>query len=83
MDLGYGLMEDAQRHDAYPAFSQPCLIFHGNQDAVVPAAMSTKYATGRNNVSLKLLESGHELTDVLDEIWKDAKPFLLDAMTGR
>ncbi len=83
MDLGYDLMEDALQYDPYPAFSPPCLIFHGTADAVVPSSMSEKYALGRNNVSLKLLDSGHELTDVLDEIWKDAKPFLLDGIAGR
>jgi hypothetical protein len=59
------------------------MIFHGTQDSVVPVSLSQKYASGTNNVSLKLLNSGHELTDVLDEIWNDAKPFLLDGMAGR
>jgi pimeloyl-ACP methyl ester carboxylesterase len=83
LGLGYELMEDAQRYDPFPAFPQPCMIFHGTQDSVVPVSLSQKYASGTNNVSLKLLNSGHELTDVLDEIWNDAKPFLLDGMAGR
>jgi len=83
MDLRYALVEDAQLYDPFPVFPQPCMIFHGTQDAVVPVSMSQKCASGATNVSLKLLASGHELTDVLDEIWKDAKPFLLDGIAGR
>jgi pimeloyl-ACP methyl ester carboxylesterase len=78
MDLSYGLMRDAEIYEDYPEVSAPCLIFHGVRDPVVPVAVSEKFALGRSNVRLVELESGHELTDVLDEIWKESKPFLMN-----
>lgn len=78
MDLSYGLMIDAQKYEDYPEVSAPCLLFHGVQDPVVPVAFSEAFARGRCNVRLVELKSGHDLTDVLDEIWKESKPFLLN-----
>ena len=36
-DLGYQLIESAAQYEAYPELAQPALIFHGRNDAVVPA----------------------------------------------
>ncbi len=74
--LGYQLMEDASRYEPFPEFCQPALIFHGNRDPVVPVQQSAVYAQAHPNVRLLRLDSGHELTDVLDEIWQDVKVFL-------
>jgi uncharacterized protein len=71
--IGYRLMEDARRYEPFPTFQQPALIFHGTQDRVVPVQYSLTFAQAHENVRLVRLESGHELTDVLDEIWQDAK----------
>jgi uncharacterized protein len=78
MDLKYGLMRDAAKYEEYPEVSAPCLVFHGLQDPVVPVAASETFARGRSNVRLIEVESGHELMDVLDEIWEESKPFLLN-----
>lgn len=75
--IGYQLMEDAQRYEAFPAFTQPCLDFHGVQDPVVPVEYSDQFARDRPNVELIRLPSGHELTDVLDDIWDRAGQFVL------
>lgn len=74
--LGYQLMEDASRYEPLPAFRQPALIFHGTQDRVVPVQYSSAFADSHENVRFIALESGHELTDVLDEIWSKTKDFL-------
>jgi pimeloyl-ACP methyl ester carboxylesterase len=76
MDLGYQIVEDAQGFPEEPEFSQPALMFHGLQDPVVPAAISEAYAAGHPNVKLRLFDSGHELTDVLEQMWTSTLGFL-------
>ncbi len=65
-DLGYQIVEDAARYDAFPDFNQPALIFHGVHDDVVPVERSRSFAAGHPNVRLEVLDSGHELLNVLD-----------------
>lgn len=77
LPLAYSLMEDAAAYESFPVFSQPALIFHGTLDSVVPVQQSVAYAEARQNVGLVPLESGHELTDVLEQIWTQTKDFLL------
>jgi uncharacterized protein len=74
--IGYQLMEDAGGFEPEPEFSQPCLLFHGTQDPLVPIAQSVEFAASRPNVRLIRLASGHELTDVLDKIWEESERFL-------
>ena len=74
--LGYQFMEDSSKYEDEPDFKQPALILHGRHDDVVPARISELYANQRRNITLKLLESGHELTDVLDELWLETEAFL-------
>jgi uncharacterized protein len=74
--LGYQFVEDAAQYEDEPDFAQPALILHGTRDDVVPAAISTDYASRRPGVRLALLESGHELTDVLDRMWVEVADFL-------
>ena len=77
MNLGYQLLEDADPYEDYPDFRQPALIFHGSADDVVPARYSQEFAHGRPNVRLEILNSGHELTDVLDYIGPKVLEFLI------
>jgi uncharacterized protein len=74
--LGYQFVEDSVQYEDAPDFSQPALIFHGLRDDVVPAEVSRRYAAGHANVELRLVESGHELTDVLDPLWEETATFL-------
>lgn len=69
MELGYGLMEDSLRYEDEPQFTQPCLIFHGTRDPIVPVELSRRIRDTRPNVSLVEFDSGHELTDVLANMW--------------
>ncbi len=74
--IGYQLMEDAGQFEPDPQFSQPCLLFHGVHDPLVPIAQSLEFSAIRPNVRLIGLDSGHELTDVLDKIWDESERFL-------
>lgn len=77
--ISYDLMEDAGRYEAFPEFSQPALLFHGEQDPVVPIRLSSAFAESHPNARLVRLQSGHELTDVLPTIWEESRQFLLEA----
>jgi pimeloyl-ACP methyl ester carboxylesterase len=81
--IGYGLMEDAGRFEPYPDVRQPVLIIHGNQDQSVPVHESVAFAEGRPNVQLVRLESGHELTDVLEVVWQRSEAFLKELRTRK
>jgi pimeloyl-ACP methyl ester carboxylesterase len=75
--LGFQLMEDAAKYPAFPNIKQPCLILHGLNDEVVPYEKSARFAAGHpDNAKLLPVDSGHELTDVLNEIWDKSSSFL-------
>jgi len=76
MNLGYQLLEDADRYEDFPSFLHPTLIFHGSQDDVVPPRYSEEFARGRPKVRLEILESGHELTDQLEYLAPRTLEFL-------
>lgn len=75
--LGYQLMADAERYEDYPDFSQPALIFQGERDDVVPPRYSREFAAAHPNAGLEVLNSGHELLDVLDYMGPKTTEFLL------
>lgn len=74
--LRYQIVEDALQYEDEPAFHQPALVLHGRRDEVVPVAVSKAFAEGHPNVTLRVLESGHELTDVLGQLWWETAAFL-------
>ena len=74
--LGYQFVEDGFQYEDEPGFSQPGLILHGSQDPVVPVDVSRHFAATHSNVRLKEFSSGHELTDVLDDLWRETTGFL-------
>jgi hypothetical protein len=74
--LGYQIVEDARQYEDEPAFTQPALVLHGRKDEVVPAELSKVFAARHPNVKLRLVDSGHELTDVLEELWTETATFL-------
>lgn len=81
--LSYRLIEDGVQYEEYPDVRQPALVFHGSKDTSVPAEYSVEFAAGRANVRLELVESDHELTDVLDRMWEKVRQFLLPGVPGR
>jgi pimeloyl-ACP methyl ester carboxylesterase len=74
--LGYQFVEDAVQYEDEPDFGQPALILHGTRDDVVPAEVSEQFALHHPNVRVCLVQSGHELTDVLDKLWLETASFL-------
>jgi uncharacterized protein len=74
--IGWGLIEDGMKYDPTPHFTQPALIFHGMDDSVVPAAYSEAFASNHPNVTLYLLKSDHQLTDVTQFMWAETSRFL-------
>ena len=75
--LGYQLLEDAADYEDYPDVRQPTLIFHGARDDVVPPQSSQVFAASRPNVRLEILDSGHDLLNVLDHMAPRIAAFLL------
>jgi pimeloyl-ACP methyl ester carboxylesterase len=76
--LSYRIMEDAAAYEDFPDFRQPVLIFHGDRDEVVPAEYSRQFASTHPNVHLfRVLQSGHELLDVLDVMAEPIVQFLV------
>jgi hypothetical protein len=74
--LGYGFVTDAARYPAYPKIDQPALVLHGRSDTVVPATHSAEFARRNPGTRLVLLDSGHEMTDVLGVLWAETAAFL-------
>lgn len=74
--LGYQFLEDAAQYEAVPDFHQPALILHGTEDTVVPCQVSRDFALEHAQVRLNVFKSGHELTDVLEDLWREVLGFL-------
>jgi pimeloyl-ACP methyl ester carboxylesterase len=74
--LGYQIVEDAQTFEDEPEFQQPALVLHGIHDEVIPVEISRTYAARHANVSLRVFDSGHELTNVLEDLWEETLRFL-------
>ena len=75
-NLHYGFYEDALQYELEPDFTQPALILHGTGDGVVPLEFSQAYVKRHPSVTLELVASGHELTDVLPFLWEKTRAFL-------
>jgi len=74
--LGYGFLEEAAKYDASPDFHQRALILHGTEDPVVPYQNSYNFALEHARTRLVPFKSGHELTDVLEDLWREVATFL-------
>jgi pimeloyl-ACP methyl ester carboxylesterase len=76
VELGYRLIEDALQYEAYPDVTQPALLFQGKNDRVVPPEYAVAFAGLHPNAILRLMDSDHDLVNVLDEMWMDTESFL-------
>jgi surfactin synthase thioesterase subunit len=74
--IGYGLYEDLDRYDPAPPVRIPALAFMGRQDETVAPAAVERWAAQNPNVHLRMLDSGHELTDQLETMWIESAAFL-------
>jgi len=75
--ISYALLEDGAQYEDYPHATQPFLIFHGARDDVVPAELSRRFVTDHANATLEVVDSGHEMLNVLDAIGSKVTKFLL------
>jgi len=75
--VGFGLIEDGLKFAAEPNFKQPAEIFHGVADDVVPLSFSRQFVATHPNAKLTELQSGHEMTEVMEEIWTSSRDFLV------
>jgi pimeloyl-ACP methyl ester carboxylesterase len=75
--ISYALLEDGAQYEDYPDFTQPALIFHGVDDDVVPAGLSRRFVAAHPNATLEIVDSGHEMLNVLDSIAPQVTGFLL------
>jgi uncharacterized protein len=75
--LSPALLDDGLAYEDYPDFRQPALIFHGKHDDVVPADYSANFAESHANAHLEILDSGHDLHNVLDYMAPKVEEFLM------
>ena len=78
LPLSPNLIDDAHRYEAYPDVRQPTLIFHGQSDDIVPVSDSVTFTSIRPNVEIDLLDSDHELGNVLEHLSRRSLAFLND-----
>jgi len=74
--VGYALLEEAEQYEDYPSVPQPALIFHGRADDVVPWQYSEEFAERNLQTTLHVMDSGHELLNVLEAMWSATRDFL-------
>jgi pimeloyl-ACP methyl ester carboxylesterase len=79
MPINYDFYEDALWYDDNPPITQPALIFHGRRDDVVDPAVAVQFSWGKPNVRLELVDSGHELLEVLPELWERLVAFYYES----
>ena len=77
--LGYQLLADAGRYEDYPDFPQPALIFHGMHDDAVPVSSSREFSAGHPNAALEVLDSDHQLLNMLDYMAPKVARFLMES----
>jgi hypothetical protein len=75
-EVDFGLIEDARQYAGYPDFPQPALVLHGLRDDVVPVEYSRTFCASHANAKLVEFDAGHELTNVLPQMWALVEPFL-------
>jgi hypothetical protein len=75
--VNYTLFEDCGRYDPFTTpLEIPILIFQGRRDEAVSPEMVERFAAGRPNVQLHLLDDDHQLIGSLPSIWEHSARFL-------
>jgi pimeloyl-ACP methyl ester carboxylesterase len=75
--LEYAMFEDAERYKSVPIqVDVPILIVQGRRDDTIDPAVVEAFAAARPNVTLKLVDDGHQLTESVDGIWRDVSSFM-------
>ena len=75
--LAFDILEDGRRWPEEPDPPTPALAFAGRYDEAVPLDAVTAFARKRpERRELVVMDSGHELTDVLEPMWERTLAFL-------
>ena len=75
--LGWEFFADARRYDLWTVDTPlPTLVFQGTRDEVVNPDAVRRWADGRPNVTLRLVDDGHQLSASVDVMWKELVRFL-------
>jgi len=74
--IAYDLIADGLAYEDFPAVPCPALVIHGRRDDTVDYRISVEFAVERPNVELVLLDSDHQLLDVLEPMWRTVQSFL-------
>ncbi len=75
--LHFGFFEDLGHYNSDAVqISVPVLAFHGLHDEAIDCHQSVRWAEGRPNVDLRLIEGDHGLIGQLEEIWPAIAGFL-------
>lgn len=72
----FGLLADGRKYEGFPRVLQPALVFHGRQDSVVPYEFSLEFQALHPAARVHLYDAGHELTEVIDQMWEETARFL-------
>ena len=76
LPLSIELLDDAQHYPAEPAPRCPALIFAGRRDESVPLPAVEHFAQTATGRELVTYDAGHELTEVLEPMWRRTEAFL-------
>ena len=75
--LAFYILDDGRRWPEEPDPPTPTLVFAGRFDEAVPLDAVTAFARKRpERRELVVMDSGHELTDVLEPMWERTLAFL-------
>ncbi|HUF23051.1 MAG TPA: YqiA/YcfP family alpha/beta fold hydrolase [Vicinamibacterales bacterium] len=79
--LDYALYDDARRYDSFRLrLAIPVLIFQGRRDTVVDPEVVERWAAGRPDVTLVMVDDDHQLQASLDAIVERTKAFLVSEL---
>jgi len=66
-----------------PSIKNPCIIFHGVKDEVIPIQNSRNVVAVNPAAELVELDSDHSLENVLEQIWVKTEQFLHDNILNK
>jgi pimeloyl-ACP methyl ester carboxylesterase len=76
-ELGWGFMQDARSYDSEAVrLDLPTLIYQGLADELVRPAGVQRWVATRPQVTLRLVDDGHQLLGHMDIMWADVATFL-------
>jgi uncharacterized protein len=74
--LSIELLDDGRRYPEEPDPRCPALVFAGRKDDAVPMASAETFVRDRAERELVVMDTGHEMTDVLEPMWERTVAFL-------